>query len=138
MPANTTPVFPAVVASQGVAFTSADTTTAKAIYTPTGSNGARVDALMVAWNDTVAGAFQVLLRRGGVSFLFGTVTLPPNAGALGTVPSINLLQYIAGLPVDAYGNPILELDSASQLYGGLLATMSGSKTLNIVPMAAEF
>lgn len=140
-----TPQFPAVLASAGVKFTNADTTVAKAIYTPTGTNGARVDAVMAAWDDTVAGVLSLYLRRGASNFLLGSVPLAARAGDLSTVPAVNVLANIglvgAAPPPfiqDPYGNSILYLDATTALWARVQATMTAAKTLDVTTFAGEF
>lgn len=139
------PIFPATVASPPVQFTSADTTVAKAIYTPTGTSGARVDGLIVSNNDTVAYDFQLFLRVSTTSYLIGTASIPANAGQNNNVQPVNLLAAIAAasggpnpFPVDQNGNMYLMLGAGAALWAGSKTTITAAKAVAIIPQAGEY
>jgi hypothetical protein len=146
MAANTTPIFPAAPVSAPVQFLNADGTTAKQIYAPTLTNGARVVGLTLTSTDTATNSFQLFVRKGGVNYLIGTTAVAANAGNLGTVSSLDVMQGIinaSGLNAnpflfDAYGNSIIYLDVGSTLFGGVLTTITSGKQVNLVTWAEEF
>ena len=145
MAASTTPIFPNVVRSAVAQFTNADTTTAKAIYTPTGTNGARVDGITVTNTDTNPYTVQLFMRQGSTNYLLGTASIPASAGNLGTVQPVNLLAAIAvasggpnPFPVDAQGNMILYLDASTSLWAAMTGTITAAKSVNFTTLGGEY
>lgn len=145
MAANTTPIFPAALALALTAFTSADTTVAKNIYTPTLANGARVDCINVTNTDTAGYIVQLFARIGSTNFLIGTAAIPASAGNLSTVQPVNLLEAIAAASsgpspflIDPSGNKYLYLGSTASLQLAITTTMTAAKTVAIAVSAGEF
>lgn len=144
MAANTTPIFPGTPASAVVQFANADGATAKQIYAPAGTNGARVVAMTLTNTDTAAYTFQLFLRKSTTSYLIGSIPLVASAGNLGTVgpaaglPSIAALSGNNPFLYDAYGNIMFYLDSAAVLWGAMTTTITSGKLVNVVTFAEEW
>lgn len=145
MAANTNPIYPVVPVSAVAQFVNADGTTIKAIYTPTLTNGARVDCIMVTNTDTIAYLAQLYLRKGGVNYLLGSATIPASAGNLGTVQPVNLLEAIgaasggpAPFMTDPAGNKFLVLDAGTQLFVGMTVAVTAAKAVNFSTFAGEY
>lgn len=145
MAANIAPIFPIAPVSAIAQFLNADGTVAKSIYTPTLTNGVRVDGILITNTDTISYLFQLLLRKGATSYLLGTATIPASAGNLGSAQPVNLLAAIAAasggpnpFPVDSSGNMILYLDAASSLWGGVTVAITAGKQINALTIAGEY
>lgn len=144
MVTTATPIFPQVLDSVITQFTNADTTTAKAIFTP-GTNGSVVNSVLVYSNDTAAVNLQLGIYDGSSNFLIGTVTIAAGSGNTGTVPTIDLLrsvqwgsQLYTGFNYDANGNKTLFLPSGYKLYANCLATMTSAKVCNVFVQGGDY
>lgn len=103
----------------------------------------KVYAVIASNNDTVAHDIQIGITDTGTSPVgftpLGTVTVPINAGYIGTVPSVSLLNSIAALPLDETGqsycflNPtdLLQVRCTQQL-------VSAGKEVDIAVQGADF
>ena len=83
MAANTTPIFPGTVTTDAVRIENADGTTAKTLLTA-GTNGARVDSIIVTSTDTADRTLTLYLLKGVVSYRLGEMVIPDGSGTNGT------------------------------------------------------
>jgi hypothetical protein len=114
-------------------------TAAVAKLTDPNSVASKVFNLQAVSNDTIAHDIQVGVTDSTQSFfVLGTVTVPINAGAIGTVPSLNLLVSIPGLPLDETGQPYLILNSTDSLQVRSLTSVSTGKEIDIVCFGGDF
>ena len=139
-----TPILPQVIDCVITNFTSADTTVAKAIFTP-GANGSVINSIIAYTNDTVTVNLQLGIYNGSTNYLITTVNLPIGAGNTNSVPNVDLLRssqfgghLYLGLYYDANGNKVLFLPSVYKLYANCLATMSTSKNTNIFVQGGDY
>ena len=144
MAANNNPIFPNVLRSAAVAFTSTDGTTAKSIYAGA-TNGARIDSIMITNTDTAAYTFQLFLNISATSYLIGSANIPASAGNTSAVQPVNLLPAIgaaSGGPspfvTDPYGNLVLYLGASVALYGGVTGAITAAKTMAVSVYGGEY
>jgi hypothetical protein len=71
-------------------------------------------------------------------FLLGTVALPMNAGNVGTVPSVSLLNSIPSLPLDETGQSYIFLNPTDALQVKVLVALSTGAEIDIVAFGADF
>lgn len=144
MAANTTPIFPIAPVSVPTQFVNADGTTAKSIYSPTLTNGARVDKILVTNTDTAAYTLQIFLRKSATNYLLCSVPIPASAGNLSTVPPVDVFAIVSALVAsgvfinDAMGNRVLYLDAASSLQAAMTGTITAAKAVNILVLGGEY
>ncbi|WP_300164282.1 hypothetical protein [Solidesulfovibrio sp.] len=129
MAANTQPIFPGIPRNDPVTLVNADGTTKKSLLTA-GANGARVDSLHVATDDTSTAVLGVYLTKSGVDSYLGAVTIPAGAGGTGASP-VELLDTINA------GNPMV-LGAGVSLKVGVAAAVTAGKTLTVVAFAGDF
>lgn len=130
MAANTSPIFELTPTIKGVEFTSTDTTSKKNIQTG-GSNGSRVDSIMCSTNDTVAVNLAFYIYDGVTDFYIGNVNIPIGAGYT-TVARVDGIYTLS--PTLNY----LTLPSGYILKANCVATMSSSKTTDVVAMGGDY
>lgn len=117
----------------------ADTTSLKTLVTA-GANGSRVSSIVVSTTDTTTRDLQLWLTRSATSYLIGTVNIPLSAGNVNSAPSINILgnSQIPGLPLDANGNPYIDLKAADVLAIATTTTVTAAKAENAVAVCGDF
>lgn len=130
-----TPTHQAVFVQQPLAGVAqllpADTTTKKTFITAT-ANGDKIVSITVATTETaLAHDIQFFLLRGGVSYLLITVTIPVNAGLIGTVAPINVFSNWI-LPTDNDGQKYLYLESGDVIQVAALSTVNTGKEVDFV------
>ena len=104
MAANTTPIFPAGIINDPIAFTNATGTTAVTCVTA-GTNGTRIDAIGATSTDTVARYFNVLLYNGSTTWIIGEVNIPASAGqSSGAVLPVSVLNSVVAPWIDSTGS----------------------------------
>lgn len=135
----TAPVFVGTPKNGKVQIANADASAQKTVYTA-GASGSKVVSLNLQSTDTSSRDVQVSITNGGTSYPLGTLTVPANSGNTGSVVSINALTpgFLAGLPVDADGNPYLLLVSGDTLTVSALTTVTAAKLITAVAMAGDF
>lgn len=101
------------------------------VFTP-GTNGSKIDAIIVTCTDTSAQTLTLSLTVSAVAYPLGTFTIPIGAGNTGTVPSVDLLRnsQITGWSLDAYGNRCLYLPSGTTLTVSI-AVITALKTFTL-------
>lgn len=136
MAANTTgPIWELVPSVFAPAqFTSADTTAKKTIATGAttgGAAGSRVDSIMVSTNDTSAVNLAFYLATGGTDYYIGNVNIPIGSGYT-TVARVDAIDTLS--PKLGY----LFVPNGATLKCNCVATMTATKTTDVVPMGGDF
>lgn len=131
MPANTSPLFTLTPLNKGAQFVNADSTTKKSIYTA-GSNGGRIDAIMVSSNSTAAENLAFYINDGTTDFYLGNVNIPIGSGYT-TVARVEGLAQI-GPPYTT----ALILAAGYILKANAVAAVTSAKTVDVIVMAGDF
>jgi hypothetical protein len=100
---------------------------------------------VIASNNDVAHDIQIGITDQGSSPVgftpLGTVTVPANAGYIGTVPSVSLLNSIAALPLDETGQAFVFLNPTDILQVrciGATGAVTTGKEVDIEVQGADF
>lgn len=91
MAANTQPVFTDTVVRGSARFLPADTTTVKTVLTA-GTDGTRIDYLLISSSSSAAEAVTIYLNDGTYDIPIATVEVPIGAGTLTTETAVNVLD----------------------------------------------
>jgi hypothetical protein len=135
-----TPVFPQSIKNGAVQIANADASNLKTIITP-GANGARVDSLLVSSTDTSARDLQLVVTKGGVDYILGTLSVPANTGNTNALAMLNALAHANIGPFlsnDLNGNKILMLESGSVLKARTLTTVTSTRFINLFASYGDF
>jgi hypothetical protein len=130
MAANTSPIFELVPTDACVTIVPADASTLKTVQTA-GSNGSRVDSIMISSNDTSAVNLAFYITLGGVDYYIGNVNVPIGAGYT-TVTRVDGMTTLA--PLLGY----LALAPSAILKANAVATVTAAKTVTIVAMGGDY
>jgi hypothetical protein len=137
MATTPSPVFAQQFADFVLALTSTNTTVAASLAAGS-TNGMTIKSLTITSTETsVVHDIAIFKQVSGTNYLIGTVGVPVNSGFASTAPTVNALANIAGLPVDANGNPVLEVPSGTTIFAGALVTITAAKTITLVATAEE-
>jgi hypothetical protein len=100
----------------------------------------KIFAVIASNNDTVPHDIQIgILDATAGFFPIGTVTVQLNAGYAASVPSVSLLNLIAGLPLDDTGQPYLFIQATDALQVKCtIAAVSAGKEVDFVVQGADF
>jgi hypothetical protein len=103
----------------------------------------KIFAVVVSNNDTVSHDIQIgITDTGGTPVGFtplGTVTVLSNAGYIGTVPSVSLLNSIAALPLDETGQAYCFLNPTDILQARCqIVAVNAGKEVDIEVQGADF
>jgi len=100
----------------------------------------KICAVIACNNDTVSHDIKVGILDTVVGFTpLGTVTVPINAGYIGTVPSVNLLANIAALPLDETGQAFIFLNPTDIIQVRCqIAAVSTGMEVDIEVQGADF
>jgi hypothetical protein len=99
----------------------------------------KVFGVVVSSNDTISHDIQIGITDSTGFTPLGTVTIPINAGYVGTVPPVNLLNSIAALPLDETGQGYLLLNPTDALQVKCTVTaVSGGKEVDLIALGADF
>lgn len=111
----------------------------------TNLNGAptKIFAVIATNNDTIAHDIQIGITDTGTSPVgftpVGCVTVPANAGFVGSAPAINLLTGIAALPLDETGQQFLFLNPNDILQARcMVSVVNAGKEVDIEVQGADF
>ena len=129
--------------SQKAKLTSTNTTVAATIatagYTNSQANPSKVFAVIVCNNDTISHDVQLGILDPTLGFIpMGTGTIPINAGYVGTVPAVNLLSLIGGLPLDETGQPYFFMQPTGTLQAKALVAIGAGKEVDFITQGADF
>lgn len=135
MPANTSPIFPLVVQTSAVNIVNADGTNEKTLVTA-GSNGTRVDVVVMSTTEVVGNFISVILNDGATSYVVGWLPVQSGAGTDNLNNAIKVLN-LAYLPwLDASGS--LFLKSGWTLKIAAKTAVAAGKTLSLVAFSGDY
>lgn len=135
MAANTTPIFPLSIQTSAVSFANADGTSEKTIVTA-GSEGTRIDVLLVTSDDTTARVFRLLVNNGTTSFIVGEVSVPVGAGTDGATLSVKVLAASVLPWLDSSGS--LFLKAGWTLKAAAKVAVTSGKTIAFVAFSGDY
>jgi len=110
---------------------------AKVCYTA-GAFGGMVESLMASTNDTVTVNVFVYGLDGATVHPFGIVNVSLSAGNLGTVPNVDLISGLVGLPINSVYKKYIPLRANMTLKVAVLAAMSLNKILWVKSTGVDF
>jgi len=110
---------------------------AKVCYTA-GAYGGMVESLMASTNDTVTVNVFVYGLDGATVHPFGIVNVPLSSGNLGTAPNVDLINGLAGLPINSVYKKYIPLRANMTLKVAVLAAMTLNKILWVKSTGVDF
>jgi hypothetical protein len=133
------PIFPQSIRNAVQTIAPADTTTVKTLAAG-GTNGSKVETILVTSTDTAAQTLQLWATISSTNYLLGSVPIPLGSGNTGTVITVDVLRsaQLPGLPYDSNGNKYLYLASGTTLSVSTLATVTTAKLLAITAFLGDF
>jgi hypothetical protein len=118
----------------------ADTTTLKTIFTA-GSNGSKVESIMLAGTDSANKDVQIYLTRSATDYLIGTTQLLANAGFTNAIAPKNFMNdnnVLATFNTDNNGNRVLHLMNGDVLKAKVLSSVTASKEISIIVQGFDY
>lgn len=144
MAVTATPIFPQAIRGVITQFTNTDSTTAKSVFAA-GSNGSKVENIMVSSSDTTARDLILGIYNGTTNFAIGIVSIPITAGTVDSTFSVDYLrstqfggQTYMGFNYDPNGNKYLYLPSGFSLYMNVGVAVTSAKAINIYVQGGDF
>ncbi|HEY9755248.1 MAG TPA: hypothetical protein V6C97_08805 [Oculatellaceae cyanobacterium] len=139
MAGTATPIFPQTVMNWAQQITNANGTSLQTLVTG-GTNGSKVESLMISNTDTVAHDVQFWVTISSVAYLLTTVSIPASAGNSDSVPAVDILRsaQIPGLAYDPNGNKYLYVANGSTLSIGLLVAVASGKLVQGFAQGGNF
>jgi hypothetical protein len=110
---------------------------AKVCYTA-GAYGGIVESLMASTNDTVAVNLFVYGLDGATVHPFGLVNIPLSSGNALSVPNVDVINGLVGLPKNAVGVKYIPLRANMTLKVAVLAAMTAQKILTVKATGVDF
>ena len=110
---------------------------AKVCYTA-GAYGGIVESLMASTNDTAAVNVFVYGLDGATVNPFGIVNVPINSGNLGTAANVDLINGLAGLPINSVYKRYIPLKANMTLKVAVLSAMTANKILWVKSTGVDF
>jgi hypothetical protein len=101
---------------------------AKVCYTA-GAYGGMVESLLVSSNDTAAVNVLVYAMDGATVHPIGICNVPINSGNLGTVPNVDIINGLVGLPINSVYKKYIPLRAGMTLKVAVLAAMTANKSI---------
>lgn len=139
MAGTATPIFPQVIKNYTQTIAPADTTTVKALAVG-GTNGTKVESILVTSTDTAARDLALFATISAVNYLLATIAIPLNAGNTNAVPTVDVLRHTQwpGLAYDPNGDKYLYLASGTTLSVATLTTVTAAKQITIFAQGGDF
>lgn len=139
MAGTATPIYAQLIVDKPVQILPADTTTLKTIVAG-GTNGTKIESLIVTSTDTSARDVALYKTISAVDYLLGTVSIPITAGFTNAIPSIDLLNnpQIPGLSTDAFGNKYIFVASGTTLKIAALITITAAKAISVIASGGDY
>lgn len=139
MAVTATPIFPQAVKTFTAQILPADTTTKKTLVTG-GTNGTKVESLMLASTDTTSRDVQFWMNNGSIDLLLCTISAVLNSGNTNAVPTIDVFRHAQwpSLSYDSNGNRILYVASGCILKVACTGTVTAAKEIDIVGCGGDF
>ena len=116
-------------------------TTATAILVTAGSNGTIIKGIECTNTDTAAASVvQFNLARSAVNYLMASVNVPLSSGNTSAAAAVNMMSPTnwPGLPVDAAGNPFINLASGDTLLMNVTVTVNSGKVVSCIAIGADY
>ena len=110
---------------------------AKVVYTA-GAYGGMVESLIASINDTAAVNVLVYILDGSTVHPLGIVNVPLSSGNSGTVPAVDLINGLAGLPINSVYKKYIPLKPNLVLKVAVLAAMTINKILWVKSSGVDF
>jgi hypothetical protein len=99
----------------------------------------KVFSVIASNNDTIAHDVSIGITDSTSLYTnLGTVTLPINAGYVGNIPSVNLLNAITTLPLDETGQSYCFLNPGDSLQASVRVAVNTGHDIDIVAFGADF
>jgi hypothetical protein len=112
-----------------------------ACYTA-GSNGGRVESLLINSNDTAICNVFVYIKDGSTIIPLGIVNVPASSGNTAALQNIDAIRgsgvTLQGLPLDITGKPYIPLKGSQILKVAVLANMTAAKHCYVTALGADF
>lgn len=140
MAGTATPIFQQSIKNGAVQIANSDASNLKTIVTP-GTNGSKVENLLVTSTDSSARDLQLIVTKGGVDYILGTISVPANTGNTNGVTPINFFAHanmLNYLNVDNNGNRFLFLENGSVLKAKTLTTVTSTRVLNLFAQYGDY
>jgi hypothetical protein len=104
------------------------------------TNGSRILGLIVSSTDTSARDIVIGVTISATNYDLGIVSIPAQSGTLDTVPTVFPFKttQFPYLPVDAYGNPYLDIKSTTTFYAYAPVTVTSAKQINLFAFGGDF
>jgi hypothetical protein len=107
-------------------------------FTNAGTTPSKIFAVVVSNNDTVAHDVQLGIMDATGFYPLGTVTVPINAGYIGTIPSVSLLNSIAAMPLDETGVGYFFIQPTDAVQVKCMVAVNAGKEIDVVVQGADF
>ena len=110
-----------------------------ALYTA-GSNGSRVNSLILSTTDTTANDVFLYIKSGANIYPVGQVHVPASSGNIASTLAIDgiLPSITVGLPIDNNGKRFIHLGASDVLKFAVIAAVTSGKTLYGSVMAEDY
>ena len=131
MTANLAPIFELTPQCTGQTFVNADSTNLKTVYTA-GSEGSRIDGILVSSNDTSAMNLAFYINNGATDYYIGNVSIPIGSGYT-TVVRVDALLTLK----PAFQN-FIALHHGYTLKANVVVAVTAAKTITVVVLAGDF
>lgn len=139
MAVTATPIFPQTINNTFVQILPADTTTKKTVYTG-GTNGSKVEKILLTNTDTNAYTLNWYITSGGTDYLIGTVSCPLSSGNTTSAPTFDLFansNFFTGAR-DACGNPYIYLNNGAVLKVASTGTVTAAKAISVYAQGGDY
>lgn len=140
MAGTATPIFPQSIKNGAVQIANSDASNLKTIVSP-GTNGSKVENLLVSSTDTSARDLQIIVTKSAVDYILGTISIPANTGNTNALAMINVFAHanISGfLNSDNNGNKFLYLENGSVLKAKTLTTVTSTRVINLFAQYGDY
>lgn len=143
MAGTATPIFPQTVKNFVQTFVNATGNGSAAALTlyAAGSNGSKVESLIVSSSDTSARDVTIAVLVSATLYVLTTISIPITAGLTNSAPCIDILRstQFPGLASDANGNKYLYLASGTTLQAYLTsASVTAAKNIYFFGQAGDY
>lgn len=138
MTVSNQPIFPQAI-NVGVASQNNSTAgTAQTLFTA-GTNGSKLESIVVTSTDTSARDLTVGLVRSATTYTLGVISIPAGAGNTDTIPGVDIMRnsQIPGFAYDNNGNRYMYLKNGDTITVNA-ATITSGKVINAVAQGGDF
>lgn len=131
MAANTNPIFELTPINAGTQIVNADSTNLKTLLTA-GTNGTRIDGILVCSNDTSTVNLAFYINNGATDFYIGNVTVTIGAGYT-TVARIDAISTLA-----PSNQTFIQLTAGYILKCNAVVAITAAKTVTVMVIGGDF